>query len=786
MKYSILWVALLLSPAACVKEPGPFGTDPDTGRPTVPVTLSLAVAPEEPATKGAFDPDEPGYDASAAIRTVTVLQFEKDAEGDGYKRVGNQVCYDYDAVLAGTENIPLVTSARENIIFVVANATDPGLETIQLPGHGTLSDFLERQNGNLLSSLGSEDGTGILYAPAGGTEKYLRMSAAVKVDGVTLGTTIGTSGSPLALKRNCAKVVVHVKNTSATSSDPLTVEAVQLRDINQLYHYVTNIPSGLPVSFSDPYSPMNPRRFDNGEEVFPAACNASGATQTYTYYVPANLRGTVANTSQADKNRHAPQGATRFCVYATYGTPAKHITYTYYLGADLTSDFNLEANKKYEFVVDLTERGDADTDSRIEDVAQVVFRTDANCYMLTPPARSGASTIFSIPVSRAAVFWNGPGTNMGVYGAAQSEDYELPESTDWEAFFVWNEVTDGAGVPVPDSALLVDSHDDGEGNYVAAGRGFNPGDGAANPFIRVKITNGMKGNALVAIRKKSAPTQGDILWSWHLWVTDYNPYIDVQPLAGNYVYAVPGGNLHRYAGDTWNTAAYGHAFIMDRNLGAALAVPEDGDYTPAFGFFYQHGRKDPLPSTGQAPVEYANHTGPEPAGDVTKYNVRYSIHHPSIYLGGFYANSSWTAYEPGGVVLAAGKAAWLDARVAQHGPDHCEPGKSIYDPCPPGWRVPVNGVWSDFNSTTLEDTTPRVATYYYPESYDPLAQKGRVAYPFTGVRRTTQPEAVTVVCAMATSTIGINVRTYNSGYQVASPLYALPVRCIRMNYTRPY
>ena len=790
--------------AACTKDPVVFGTDPDTGRPTVPVALSLAVAPEEPATKGAFDPDEPGYDASTAIKTVTVLQFEKDEEGDGYTRIGNQVCYDYDAVLAGTENIPLVTSARENIIFVIANATDPGLETIQLPGHGTLSDFLERQNGNLLSSLGSLDGTGILYAPDGDPDKYLRMSAAVKVDGVTLGTTIGTSGSPLALKRNCAKVVVHVKNTSASSPDPVTVEAVQLRDINRQYHYVTNIPAGLPVAFSDPYSPMNPRRFDNGEEVFPAACNASGDTQTYTYYVPANLCGTVANASQADKNRHAPQGATHFSVYATYGTPAKHITYTYFLGANLTSDFNLEANKKYEYTIDLNGKGNPLVDGRIEDVDEVRFGADANCYMLKPPVRDGASTTFSIPVRRAAVFWNVPGTNMGVYGAATTEYYELLESTDWEAFFVWNAVQDGNGMPVPDSALLVDSHDDGEGHYVAAGRGFNPGDAGANPFIRIKVTNGMKGNALVAIRKTSDPTMGDILWSWHLWITDYDPYIEMTPVAGNYIYAVPNGEIHRYedpAGTTrWGAGGvYANAFMMDRNLGASATISESFEST-AVGLYYQWGRKDPLPTDGAVPRTIADATG-EPGEGTVKQNIRYSVHHPDVFIssGPTYNQGSWTRYETEGSILGAEGATWNDPRINLHGVDNCEASKSVYDPCPYGWQVPEYGTWAGLTSSTTEWVQEKRGRYYYPEGYDVQAPKGRIFYPAGGFRGYTSSGGVESRGGSgdywtSTSFNWPNSRcfSFNSGAIViynsyaAYRAYGMSVRCIRLNYTRPY
>ena len=71
MRSKLHIVLLLMLAAACTKDPGFSGLDPESGRPTVAVTFHLAVAPEEPATKGSFDPDEPGYDASTAIRTAS-------------------------------------------------------------------------------------------------------------------------------------------------------------------------------------------------------------------------------------------------------------------------------------------------------------------------------------------------------------------------------------------------------------------------------------------------------------------------------------------------------------------------------------------------------------------------------------------------------------------------------------------------------------------------------------------------------------------------------------------
>ena len=766
--------------------PGQPGADERT---LVPVTLSLAVAPEEPATKGPFDPDEPGYDASTAIKTVTVLQFEKDAEGDGYTRIGNQICYDWTDIQAGTQKISLTTSARENILFVIANATGPGRETLRLPAGIALKDFLEKQNGNLLSSLDSTDGTGIWFCPSGTSDRYLRMSATVKLDEVAPNTTVGSDLAPLYLKRNCAKVVIKVKNTSP-GSDRITLDAVQLRCVNQVYPYVTNIPAGLPVTFLDPYSAQDAHRSDLAEQEFPAAFNDSGEFQTYTFLVAPNLRGTAAVTVQGRKNELAPPGATHFCVYAHYGPSENHLTYTYYLGANLTSDFNLAPNKKYVYTVDINGKGDPSVDSRIEDADEIRFTVDANCYMLKPPSRAGATTTFFIPVRRTAVFWNVPGTNMGVYGAATTEYYELQENTTWEAFLVWNEVKDEDGCAVPDNELLTGSYENEDGAFVVPGQGFNPA-GGANPFIRIKVTNGMTGNALVAIRKTSGATMNDILWSWHLWVTDYDPYVEMTPEAGKYLYNVPNGEIHRYAdraGVTlWASPDYADAFMMDRNVGATVSIPPYYDSSPARGFFYQRGRKDPFPYPQAASVVSADVASSWPEGDGVKYNVRYSVHNPQTFLSGY---TRWTEFETSGTILGSQTAAWMDPKVDQHGADNCEAGKSIYDPCPYGWQVPaVNNVWSDYTNATKEVVAQSFGAYYYPGGIDPSAPNGRIFYPHTGIYyygyRPGYVSGVGLTSFIQSANSAFQIYANVGGYPYSYMASAVPVRCIRLSYRHP-
>ena len=786
--FSLLAAFLLGLLAACSPLDKDLPIDPESGRPTVPVSLSLAIAPEDSATKADHEPDAAGYDTDAAVRTLLVLQFEwQDAVNRDAALLISQQFVEYG------DPVALVASDARNTVFVVANAWGKAPVAIGTP----LGTFLAGQNYNQLTGLDELTGKGIWYSPNGGADRYLRMSASLELpDGVS-GGTVG----PFYLRRNCAKVVIHVRNTSA-DPDKVTIDKVQLCDVNRRYYYVMDYPG-----FSDPYSRVIPCRYDEAEQDFPEAYNASGDTQTYTYYVPVNLRGTVANATQREKNAHAVQGATRFCIYATYGTPVRNLTYTYYLGANLTSDYNLEPNKKYEYTIDINGKGDPATDSRIEDADEIRFTVDANSYMLKPPSRAGTSTVFSVPVRRAAVFWNQPGTNMGVFGAATTEEYELLEDTAWEAFIVWSEVKDGEGHPVPDSELLADSHDDGNGNFVAAGRGFDPS-GAAGPFIRIRVRSDMRGNALVAIRKTSSPTLNDILWSWHLWITDYDPYVQWTRVSGTYVYAVPGGEIHRYADKAgeplWNTAAYADAFIMDRNLGARAAVPGgESDASSAFGCFYQFGRKDPFPADGTVTSIGADMTGAPGEGTI-KRNIRYSIHHPETFING--GNNNWTTYETEGAILGRQNAYWNDPGRDAHSDDpseaafdYCEAGKSVYDPCPYGWRVPAMKVWSGFSTATVQWTTaPVKALYYYPEGYDPSAPKGSLFFPSPGYRRPSRQDSGTNgyywTDDPGSATYARGLRFYASGGMTLSSIgvsnyyrsSGYPVRCIRLRDSRPF
>ena len=171
------------------------------------------------------------------------------------------------------------------------------------------------------------------------------------------------------------------------------------------------------------------------------------------------------------------------------------------------------------------------------------------------------------------------------------------------------------------------------------------------------------GNAVIAVKDAS----GTILWSWHIWVAEFDPNAATQVYGGEYV-------------------------MMDRNLGALNTTYGD---VLSFGLFYQQGRKDPFIGCGNlSTYEFA---ATAPAGLIS-YNsggsTNESIANPNIVYGFF--DSMWTDE------------------------------KNMYDPCPVGWKVPSDAVWASFSADYMSGasygvvyTSPAsVPDAYYPFTGD--------------------------------------------------------------------
>ena len=173
-------------------------------------------------------------------------------------------------------------------------------------------------------------------------------------------------------------------------------------------------------------------------------------------------------------------------------------------------------------------------------------------------------------------------------------------------------------------------------------------------YIAFQVADTFKeGNAVIAAKD----ADGNILWSWHIWFTD-------QPQGQEY----------------YNNAGT----MMDRNLGATSATPGD---VGTLGLLYQWGRKDPFlgsSSISSSPQAKSTITWPSAVkSNSSNGTIAYATANPTTFISYNSKNYDW--YYTGS--LLTDNTRWTTS----------DKPKSIYDPCPAGWRVPdggANGVWS--------------------------------------------------------------------------------------------
>jgi hypothetical protein len=283
-----------------------------------------------------------------------------------------------------------------------------------------------------------------------------------------------------------------------------------------------------------------------------------------------------------------------------------------------------------------------------------------NCYMVAP----GDSVTFR--VSRAYTFDPDAKGGKGAHTTMLHVDNTAPYTGKFKVKILWQDATDLISNLSTSSVTAI------------------PGSGNSAK-VTVQTASGKTGNAVVAIYKESDTTTP--VWSYHIWVT--NP-ADIQ---------------------TWTNPNSTIFVFMDRNLGATAAA----NSIAGRGLLYQWGRKDPFPG-GPNKAENAGAAG---------YAVRSSFRgingDSKVVTGTAYANSTDKADQiiasieyPTVYFSNVSNGDWLSTEddelwnVTTSGKQY----KTIYDPCPSSWRVPVhvgnqgsetNSPWYGLASSSLND-----------------------------------------------------------------------------------
>lgn len=468
-------------------------------------------------------------------------------------------------------------------------------------------------------------------------------------------------------------------------------------------------------------------------------------TGNYIIYVPENIQGVVGNVGEGtQKGRDYDQNGALCIEYSlqvpksSSGNVASYVDSKakVYPGGNNFNNFNVKRNRIYNVVAEFP---------------------SVEYFFPTP-----SSNCFVVKTNSSVTFWpyvrkeKGGGYDISTY-ITPGEDSKTIKGVK----IIWQD-KDAIGDNSDYSLVKLDipKIPDTETDKTAYLR--------KNTTITVKTNKA--GNALIGAYN-NADCTGEVLWSWHIWVTDNDP--------SNV------GNAIRYTTYEWdekgikanpkNPASANRVpgyQVMPCNLGALEFVPTNNDPTVTYGPLYQWGRKDPFPtmkvSKKQSGVyDYSNSVSNIKVYDnsnqliemttngtadqskdtelfrTVKYDktyvdgsidgLKYSIRNPTTFISaancvfdgsssgakGYnvkdnYANNGdwlkehddklWGGVKPTletkhyriNMQYAGGNAA--DDQIPYVW-DNYGSEKSIFDPCPTGWRVPPSDLWMGFTST---------------------------------------------------------------------------------------
>lgn len=275
--------------------------------------------------------------------------------------------------------------------------------------------------------------------------------------------------------------------------------------------------------------------------------------------------------------------------------------------------------------------------------------------------------------------FNGAIMGNGAEGIIHDPSHENPDYSFEKADGTQMVKAEGAGI-APKSAKLLWQDAEGLITQVA----FN------NDRVEF-ITSGSQGfgNAVIAVYDNVNPNANDakVLWSWHIWCAP-------RP-SDRYIHSESGGTIYTF---------------MDRNIGAVSDAVGDNSY----GLYYQWGRKDPFEKPGK-PLFDVLGMKVSALHELKRVSLSEGILNPmSFFSKGTDIRTAWSFFSP---------YRWEGRDITA--------GKSIYDPCPYGYRVPINIVFYNLRKD-----------YYLTENcrmedtgvYFSVIQPGReLFFPMTGV-----------------------------------------------------
>ena len=354
--------------------------------------------------------------------------------------------------------------------------------------------------------------------------------------------------------------------------------------------------------------------------------------------------------------------------------------------ATLTKDVTDLLAKRNKALKEATALGSAGTPYDLSTKGGSVARSTANCYVISAPGH------YRIPLVYGNAIENGA-TNANSYTShAVAGDpnvlYNFKDHAGANITDPWIEKTngganngvDGAEVVWADAADLVHSP-----SIVHVG---------GNAFLdfEVKASDIQSGNAVVAVKKG-----GTTVWSWHLWFApkdalDKIPVTNHQGKVYNFTKETLGWKPTQWSGSTYDkprTVKVKVEQTVANNSTKQTAVinitQKPGNVKKGATTLYQFGRKDAFPGVDASKLA-ANSHFTENAGD--NMTIMNNIQNPDKFY--IYGSSVWTNY---------GYYNLWSADNTTTGYNDNPVVKTVYDPCPVGFKMPASNAFTGFTTT---------------------------------------------------------------------------------------
>ena len=718
MKRIIVYISACLFALSCNNDQIDL-IDPNTDSNTdgVKVELNLEVesffAGTEEATKAMVTKaDTQPY--SDEIKNVWWFQVTSDEhktiEASGY-------IDDYSEEINRMIVLPNV-SGKFRFVYLV-NSFDKNLFTI-VNGTTTLSDIIDKKM-DILKSRG-------VFAKSGST--YYSIFSGEKTQDFDC---TNPYLEPCQIYRNYAKISINITQDNS-GLDFLTGSMHSCRTRLDYFAALEEKETKLTTVVTE---------FNSVESNFPL--NWEEGTHTFTYYMPVNRRGVNDSKYTYTKPVNAPENATYFNLKTVKKGKKEDVgslgsviirdgrNYRFYLGGNLINDFNINANTHYIYNLHFNGASNPKADKRVYQyqITELGEVNKSNCYMIAPNVKDNLDSYTEIPIkAKIKKFWTDARYNPDPDDLMTEDEIDkIFEDDSWYPEVLWY---DCDNIPFgisskPNDRVIISKY-----------RGvISSDDDYTHLSVGLPPTFDNWGNMLIAV-KYDADSDGtkagdEILWSWHIWLTDYTPYFKFDmsgvptgiPEKANYAYSIDviKGDLHHYkdikdeTSPLWGTnGAYAKKLILDRCIGAQSAdLIGQGNAKAAKGIlYYQFGRKDPFPGKAgkylQSDGTYKQQNHPSTSGSQVSFAE--SVRNPTTFYD--VGEENWTSQSVDNSAL------WNDYAATNIGVD-----KSIFDPSPWQFAVPVHGTWKHFDLSNF--TVSESARIYMVD--DVVAY-----YPITGFR----------------------------------------------------